>query len=165
MAVVVAQASPQGARADSARDVQVAGRALTFLEGGTVDPLVIGVAFDASKPASVQEKNAIMAALDGGYKAGAVNLVGRSVEIGSVSSLGDVKAIFLTRGVNYAAISALARSRRIITIGSDPVCVRSGACVMGVTTEPAVQIVINRAAAAAVGAAFKAAFRMMIREI
>jgi hypothetical protein len=36
---------------------------------------------------------------------------------------------------------------------------------MGVTTVPKVEITVNRAAAAAVGASFKAAFRMMIKEI
>jgi hypothetical protein len=36
---------------------------------------------------------------------------------------------------------------------------------MAVSTDPKVVITVNRAAAAAVGASFKAAFRMMINEI
>ncbi|WP_235523731.1 hypothetical protein [Caulobacter sp. Root487D2Y] len=46
------------AHADAAKDVQVAGRALTFLENGPTGKAVLGVVFDPSKPASVAEKNA-----------------------------------------------------------------------------------------------------------
>jgi hypothetical protein len=71
----------------------------------------------------------------------------------------------VTEGVNYAAVGAAAKAKKIITIGTDAGCVKSGACVMGVATEPKVEITVNRSAAEAVGAAFKAAFRMMIKEI
>jgi len=156
---------PGLAHADPAKDLQVAGRALTFLENGPTGHAVLGVVFDPAKPASVAEKNAVMAALGGGYAAGAVTLVGRPVEADEVAGAAGVNALYVTGGVNYAAVGAVAKARKLITIGSSPACVGSGACVMGVTTDPKVEITVNRAAAAAVGAAFKAAFRMMIKEI
>jgi hypothetical protein len=156
---------PSLAHADPAKDLQVAGRALTFLENGPTGRVVLGVVFDPSKPASVAEKNAVMAAIGGGYAAGAVTLVGKPVEADDVAGVAGVNALFVTGGVNYAAVGAAAKARKIVTIGSAPACVNSGACVMGVTTEPKVEIVVNRSAAAAVGVAFKAAFRMMIKEI
>jgi hypothetical protein len=82
-----------------------------------------------------------------------------------VGALGGAEVLFVTRGVNYAAVGAEARARRVITIGSDIACVRSGACVIGISTDPTVEIIVNHTAAAAVGASFKAAFRMMIQEI
>jgi hypothetical protein len=54
-------AAPLSAHADAAKDLQVAGRALTFLENGPTGKATLGVVFDPSKPASVAEKNAVMA--------------------------------------------------------------------------------------------------------
>jgi len=123
---------------------------------------VIGIVFDPAKPGSVAEKNAIMAAVGGGYTVGGVTIVGRPMEAGAT---GGVKFLFVTRGVSFAAVGPDARANRIMTLGSDLACVQSGVCVVGISTEPNVQIVVNRKAAGAVGASFKAAFRMMIQEI
>jgi hypothetical protein len=158
-------AGPGVASADAAKDLQVAGRALTFLENGPTGRATLGVVFDPSKPASVAEKNAVMAAIGGGYSAGTVTLVGKPVEAGDVGGVAGVNALYVTEGVNYAAVGSAAKGKKLVTISSDLACVRSGACVMGVTTAPKVEITVNRAAAASVGAAFKAAFRMMIKEI
>ena len=163
--VAAAVWGPSLAHADPAKDLQVAGRALTFLENGPSGRAVLGVVFDPSKPASVAEKNAVMAAIGGGYAAGTVTLVGKPVEADDVAGVAGVNALFVTGGVNYAAVGAAAKARKIVTIGSGPACVNTGACVMGVSTDPKVEIVVNKSAAAAVGVAFKAAFRMMIKEI
>ena len=161
-ALTLAAAPMSAAQADTAKDVQVAGRALTFLENGPTGKAVLGVVFDPSKPASVAEKNAVMAAIGGGMSAGAVTLTAKAVEAGSVGGVSGVDALYVTTGVN---VGAAAKAKKIITIGSDASCATSGACVMSVSAEPKVEIVVNRAAAAGVGAVFKAAFRMMIREV
>ncbi|KQZ02897.1 hypothetical protein ASD21_21420 [Caulobacter sp. Root1455] len=122
----------------------------------------MGVVFDPSKPASVAEKNAVMAAIGGGMSAGAVTLTAKPVEASAVSGVSGVAALYVTTGVN---VGAAAKAKKLITIGSDVSCATSGACVMSVSADPKVEIVVNRAAAAAVGAVFKAAFRMMIREV
>ena len=164
-ALALMLAAPGVVHADAAKNLGVAGRALTFLENGPTGKATLGVVFDPSKPASVAEKNAIMAALGSGYAAGALTLVGKPVEAGEVGGVPGVQALYVTEGVNYAAVGAAAKGKKLITIGSDPACVRSGACAMGVSTDPKVDITVNRATAAAVGATFKAAFRMMINEI
>jgi hypothetical protein len=165
MVVALALTIPLAAHADAAKNLGVAGRALTFLENGPTGKATLGVVFDSSKPGSVAEKNAIMAAIGGGFAAGALTLVGKPVDAGDVGGVSGVQALYVTAGVNYAAVGAAAKAKKIITIGSDPACVRSGACAMGVATDPKVDITVNRATAAAVGASFKAAFRMMINEI
>lgn len=163
--LALALAAPALAHADAAKDLQVAARALTFLENGPTGKATLGVVFDPSKPASVAEKNAVMAALGAGLSAGGLTLVGKPVEAGAVSGASGVQALFVTRGVNYAAVGGAAKGKKLVTISSDPACAQSGACVMSVATEPKVDITVNRSAAAAVGVAFKAAFRMMIKEI
>jgi hypothetical protein len=164
-ALVLALIAPAVGHADPAKDLAVAGRALTFLENGPTGKATLGVVFDPAKPASVAEKNAVMAALGSGYAAGALTLVGKPIEASAVAGASGVAALYVTEGVNYAAVGGAAKAKKLITIGSDPACVASGACVMGVSTEPKVDITVNRASAAAVGATFKAAFRMMIKEI
>ncbi len=162
---LVLAAAPLSAHADAAKDLQVAGRALTFLENGPTGKATLGVVFDPSKPASVAEKNAVMAAIGGGLSAGALTLVGKPVEAGDVAGVSGVAALYITTGVNAGPVGAAAKGKKIITIGSDMSCVTSGACVMSVSADPKVEIVVSRSAAAAVGAVFKAAFRMMIREV
>lgn len=151
--------------ADGAREIQVAGRTLTFLDGGPTGKVVFAIVYDASKPASVAEKDQIMAALGSGMAAGGATVVGKPVEAGAIGSAGDVGAFYMTRGVNYAAAGAAAKAKKTLSISSDMACVKSGACVMGVAATPKVEIVVNSAAAAAIGAKFKAAFKMMIKEI
>ena len=163
--LALALIAPTIANADPAKDLQVAGRALTFLENGPAGKATLGVVFDSSKPASVAEKNAVMAALGAGFSAGGLTLVGKPVDASAVAGVAGVQALYVTAGVNYAAVGGAAKGKKLVTIGSDPACVKSGACTMGVETDPKVTITVNRAAAAAVGAAFKAAFRMMITEI
>jgi len=158
-------ATPLAAHADAAKDLQVAGRALTFLENGPTGKATLGVVFDPSKPASVAEKNALMAAIGGGMSAGALTVVGKPVEAGDVASVSGVTALYITTGVNAGPVGAAAKAKKLITIGSEVGCATSGACVMSVSADPKVEIVVSRTAAAAVGAVFKAAFRMMIREV
>jgi hypothetical protein len=160
--LALAAFSPRAASANPAKNIQVAGRVLSFLENGPTGRTVIGVVFDPANPGSVAEKNAIMAAIGGGYTAGAVTIIGKPMQAGAD---GGVKVLFVTRGVDYAAVGSDARAKHIITIGSDSACVQGGNCVIGISTDPTVQIVVNHKAAAAMGASFRAAFRMMIQEI
>lgn len=165
LAAALLTVAPISAHADAAKDVQIAGRALTFLENGPTGKAVLGVVFDPSKPASVAEKNAVMAAIGGGLNTGTLTLTAKPVEAGAVSGVSGVAALYVTTGVIAGPVGAAAKAKKIITIGSDASCAASGACVMSVSADPKVEIIVNRGAAAAVGAVFKSAFRMMIREV
>ena len=55
--MTVALMAPLATHADPAKDISIAGRALTFLENGPTGKVVMGIVFDPSKPASVAEKN------------------------------------------------------------------------------------------------------------
>lgn len=164
-AVTLALAAPGLAHADAAKDLQVLGRALTFLENGPSGRVTVGVVFDPSKPGSVAEKDALMGALAGGFSAGGLTIVGAPLPVSALGGAGGVGALIVTNGVNYGAVGGAAKAKKVLTASIGSACVTAGACVIGVTTAPKVEITVNRAAAAAVGASFKAAFRMMIKEI
>jgi len=151
--------------AEGAREIQVAGRTLGFLQNAPTGRVVMGIVYDPSKPGSVAEKDEIITAIGAGMNAGSATVVGRPIDASAVSSAGDVYALYLTHGVNYSAVSAAAKAKKILTISADMACVTSGACVMGVEADPKVGITVNQAAAASIGATFKAAFKMMIKEI
>jgi hypothetical protein len=151
------------AQADGARDVQVAARVLTFLENAPSGRAVVGVVFDPSKPASVAEKDEVMATLGDGMAVGGLTIVGKPVEAGSAPA--SVVALIVTHGVDFAAVGQAAKARKLVTIGLDMACVNSGACAVGVASTPKVEIVVNRETTASLGVSFKAAFRLMIKEL
>jgi hypothetical protein len=154
-----------GAHADAAKDLQVAARALGFLEAAPSGNVVLGIVFDPGKPATVAERDAVMAALGGGLTAGEMKVTGKPIEVGAVGGASGVAALYVTTGVDYAAVGSAASGKKLLTISSDKACAVAGQCVMSVVTSPAVEITVNHASATAVGASFKAAFRMMIHEI
>ncbi len=143
----------------STRDLQVIARAVGFVSGlprGVIDVAVVdGPGADA-----------LIAAMGRGISAGGVTLNPRRV---SVDELGAsaVRVIIVPRGqdASHAAIAAAAAELHAVTISTDTECVRSGRCVVGVSTSPRVEIVVSRAAATAAGVSFTQAFLVMIREI
>ncbi len=153
------------ALADPAKDIQVAARALGFLESAPHGAVVLGIVYDPSKPASLAERDALMAALGSGLAAGDMTITGKPIEASAVGGASGLAALYVTTGSPYAEIGAAASAKKLMTISSDKACAQSGACVMSVVTAPAVEITVNHGAATAVGASFKAAFRMMIKEI
>ena len=154
------------ASADPAKDLQLAGRALGFLENAPSGHAVIGVVFDSSKPASVAQKDAAMAVLAAGLSTGSATFSGKAIDVSQVgASGGGVAALYGVSGVSSAALGAAGKAHHVITMSSDKSCAAEGFCVMSVTTSPSVEITVNHTAAAAVGATFKAAFRMMIHEV
>jgi len=157
--------SPGAALADPAKDLQVAARALGFLEAAPSGSVVLGIVFDPGKPATVAERDALLAALGAGLSAGDMKITGQGVEAGKVGATSGVAALYVTSGVNYAEVGAAASAKKLLTISGDKACAQAGHCVMSVVTSPAVEITVNHNAATAVGASFKAAFRMMIHEI
>ncbi|PMU90051.1 hypothetical protein, partial [Pseudomonas sp. GP01-A4] len=80
--------------ADPAKDIQVAGRALGFLENSPSGHTVVAIIFDPSKPATVAQKDAIMAALGSGLSAGSATLVGKPVEFSAIGGVSGAGAIY-----------------------------------------------------------------------
>lgn len=157
--LALAHAAPV-ARADTTdRDLGVMVRAIGFVESapkGAVQAAVVdGPGADA-----------VLAALGSGVSAGGVTLTGRKVPVSALAGSG-AKVIIVPEGqaASHAGIAAAARQMGALTITTDMACVRAGHCVIGATASPQVEIVVSRAAAAANGVSFAAAFRVMIREI
>ncbi|WP_281300305.1 MULTISPECIES: YfiR/HmsC family protein [unclassified Iodidimonas] len=155
------------ALATSEKDLQVATRALSFvsdLPPGSLDTAII---YDAGNGASKSDADAILAFLTANPAAGKSKLVPRLLPAGDLSALAGAKIAFVADQTTafLPAIAAEAKSKAVITVSSDRACVEGGACVVGVSSAPRVEILVNKAAAEATGTSFGSAFLMLIKEI
>ena len=87
--------------------------------------------------------------------------------VGNLPQLEGRDVAFVTTGLEryQAAIGQAAAARKIVTVTSDFSCVTGGNCVMGVHSEPRVQVLINRSAALATSSEFAPGFRLLVNEI
>ena len=161
-------AVPAPARADvTAKDVQVMARALGFTEKPPTGEVNIGIVFAPGNAQSAKEATDLQAMLGSGLKAGNLTLKPVMVKIDEIGAAGDVGAFLLTEGVGADAskLAAATKAKQKPCITTDIPQVQSGACVMGIKSEPKVEIIVNKAAAADSGIGFAASFRMMITEL
>jgi hypothetical protein len=156
-----------GARAQfTLNDLQIAGRALGFLEKPLSGDVKAGIVYAPDDPRSVAEADALKGLLGQGLRVGNVRLVPVLVPVAELSRAG-VALFFLTTGMTDAdtkLVTAAAVAKRTPCITTDLSQVRAGVCAMGVRAQPKIEIFVNRAAAATTNLAFSAVFRMMITE-
>jgi hypothetical protein len=155
------------ARADvTQKDLQVMARALGFTEKPPTGDVVIGIVYAPGNPQSAKEAQDIQKLLGDGLKGGAITLKPLLVKIDDAGSA-DVGAFLLTEGVGAdgSKLAAITKSKQKPCMTVDIAQVQSGACLLGVKSEPTVEIIVNKAAAADSGVSFAASFRMMIKEL
>jgi len=147
-------------------DLQIAGRALGFLEKPLSGDINAGIVYAPEDPQSAHEAEALKALLGGGLRIGNITLKPILIPVADVGHA-DVTILLLTGGVTGVAAKAVTeatKAKRTACITTDLAQVRNGICAMGVSAQPRVEILLNRAAAASTGLSFSAVFRMMITE-
>ncbi len=147
-------------------EMQIIGRALSFLQKPMTGEITVGIVFSASNAESAREAELARRALGNGLAVGNLTLKALPVPIGEISRA-RVDLLFLTAGLGAEAqaVEAVSRAQQIPCATTDIVQVRNGSCALGIRSQPKVEILVNRAAAAASGTAFSTVFRMMITEI
>ncbi|MFZ1988833.1 MAG: hypothetical protein WAW96_03585, partial [Alphaproteobacteria bacterium] len=148
----------------SSKDIQVVASALGFIDGAPSGSVNLGIVYSEANAQSTNEANALKAMLGAGLTVGNLTLKPVLVKIGDVAGAGNIAAFFLTDGVGAEAsqLTATLKSKRKACVTTDFTQVQSAVCAMGIKSEPKVEIVVNKAAAADAGISFSAAFRMMI---
>lgn len=148
-------------------DLQIAARALSFMENPLSGELRAGIVYSDDSARSVREANELQRLLGGGMRIGNVELLPVRVEAADVRGA-DVDLFLLVENAGAAgaaAVAAASAAKRVPCITKDLAQVRAGACVMGVRASPKVEILVNRDAAQASGTAFATVFRMMVTEL
>ena len=146
-------------------DLQVAARALSFMERPLAGSIRVGILYSPDNPRSVREAEALRDLLGTGLKAGKLELKPFLVKVRDAATA-KVDLFFLAGFVGAAEANAARISvLKVPCVTADIAQVEGGACLMGVRSIPKVQIMINRAAAKDSGIAFATVFRVMITEI
>jgi hypothetical protein len=146
-------------------DLQIAGRALGFLDKPMQGQVIAGIVFSPMNPQSAREAEALKDLMGDGLRIGNVTLRPVLVSVADVQH--SAAALFLlTDGVDdVTAVADASRVKKIPCITTDLARVKGGNCAIGVRSQPKVEILVNRNAAIASQLSFSAVFRMMITEM
>jgi ABC-type uncharacterized transport system substrate-binding protein len=147
-------------------EMLVIGRALSFLQKPMTGEITVGIVYSSANAESVREADLARSVLASGLTVGNLTLKAQSIPIAEIARA-HVDLLFLTSGLGSAAqaVQTVSSARQIPCATTDIIQVRNGLCALGIRSEPRVEILVNRAAAAASGTAFSTVFRMMITEI
>ncbi len=148
------------------KDGQILGRTIGYTGDGLSGIAVVGVVFVPSDPASRQEAEQIQAVVGDGLATGRVRLQVQLLPVTQLTGASGLSGLYLTSGLDSSmdAVFGAARRLRVPTISASLACVEQGHCVVGFTSEPTVQILLNEGAAERTGVHFLQAFRMLVRE-
>ena len=150
----------------TATDLQVAARALSFMEKPLNGTVRVGILHSPDNARSLAQARAVRDLLGSGMRVGNVEL--RPVLVASADVVRiAVDLVFLTESATAADAHAAkaAMRNRVPCVTTDIEQVSAGACLMGVQSRPKVSIIVNRAAADASGVKFATVFRVMITEL
>lgn len=163
-AFALAVGAPASAADAAADTLEAVVRALGFLESGPRDgQLALAVVY-----ADGQET----AAADAGRRLDAAAGPRRSRIRATTYSVGDVArttdridaALLLPGAASEAAeVAEFIRQRRVVSLSSDAACLAAGACVLMVSADRNVEIILDTRLADLVGAEFSAVFKMMVK--
>src|ERR1700722_16317183 len=146
-------------------DVQIAGRALGFLDKPLRGEVDVGIVYSPANPQSAREAESLKDLLGDGLRIGDITLKPVLVPVADVGRA-PAGLFFLTDDVDGVdRVAAAARLRRIPCITTDLATVKSGACAIGIRSQPKIEILVNRNAAAESHLSFSTVFRMMITEM
>ncbi|MFT8246915.1 hypothetical protein [Roseomonas sp. BN140053] len=147
------------------KDGQVLGRTMGYVGEGRTGATVIAVVFLPDHSPSRREAELVRDVIGDGLTAGRIRLQARLVPLGQLAELSGVDALYVTPGTaNDPAVPLAARRLRVPTVSTSMECVEAAHCAVSFSTEPTVQIVINRNAAERAGVQFTQAFRLLVTE-
>jgi len=160
--------SPSAPRADlSAADFELIAQSLGFREGAPASQREFGILVVPSNPASLREAADIEALLAGSLTVGGQRLTVRLMEIGEVARSPNLAGLFISE-VNadqYDSIAQALAGVPVLSIGNDPTCALSGACVLSARAGRKNEIILNKKRADDANIQFGTAFRLIVREI
>jgi hypothetical protein len=157
---------PGWAAATSTKDLQVGVRGVDFLADPPRGKVPVAVVYDAASKASQQDAQAISSWLTASARGTKAELVPILLEVQDLDRAPAYRVAIIANGLeaSFSRILDFARRNVTLTITADLACVRSGACVLGIATEPAVEVIVSRQASTICGVEFQRAFRMMVKE-
>lgn len=149
----------------TATDLQVAARALSFMEQPPSGTVRVGIVHSPTDPRSMQDAQTLRTLIGPGLRVGSMDLRAVMVPLDEIETA-KIDLLFLTEhggGLDARSAAAIA-GKRLPCVTTHLDAVRNGTCLMGVQSRPKVEILVNRAVAEANGVEFATVFRVMITE-
>lgn len=159
--------SPQARAEVTQRDLQVASRALGFMEPPFTGALRLGIVYAPDRPVSSRQARQIAAMMSSGMSTGNITLMPVLVQLSEVDDA-TVDLFLLTSNLGEVGSGQFREAwlaRGIPCLTTDIEQVRAGNCLLGIRSSPKVEILLNSRTAARVGVTFASVFRMMIVEL
>ncbi len=154
------------AQATSLLDVRIGLKTLRLLSNKPSGPLTMLVVYDPGNAASKQEAQSIVAEFGDGLRASSDVMVTASLlPVGELARHEDVKLVFVTAGLARSWDLLQRQADGMLTITTDLDCVRADRCVVGIVSQPTVEIYYSRAAAEAQKIRFSDAFAMLAKNV
>ena len=149
------------------KDVLISVRTLVFLSSPPEGLSDFAVIYDPNNPESVKDKDAVYDAIDGGTPIGQAIIRTAPIPVAEINRINGYKFLLITSGMDkfIPQIQKMVQGKGIVTISTNLSFVTSGECVLGVTSEPNIMVLLNRAAARDAAVTFSTSFRMMIQEM
>ena len=147
-------------------ELQIAARALSFMERPLSGTVRMGIIYVPGDAASEHEADRVAQLLGSGLKAGNLLFTPVRVPVGEAGTA-PVDLFFLPDGIadRTGPVSAASEKRKLVCLTLDIAQVEKGACVLGIQSNPKVRIYVSRAAAIASKSTFATVFMMMVSEI
>ena len=148
-------------------NVQAAMRTLSFLESLSKDgPIVVGVVYSSDIPNAQAVAVATAELIGTLHGPNARTLQPHLISTSELSQFqGHLDVLFLMGGASSHAAVILDCMHRhhLVSLSDDPLCAVAQCCVITVRSGPRVEISLNTALAAAVGAHFSLVFTMVVK--
>jgi hypothetical protein len=146
-------------------DIQIAGRALGFLDKPLQGQVTAGIVYSPTNPQSTREAEALKNMLGDGLKIGNITLRPVLVSVADVQHSNASLFLLTDSADDVNLVADASRNKKIPCITTDLRKVKDGNCAIGVRSQPKIEILVNRNAAITSQLSFSAVFRMMITEI
>jgi hypothetical protein len=152
--------------ATTLHELRVSVRILDFLTESSRGKVPVAVVYDARNKASVEDAQTILGWLNSEVSSGKIELSPSLFDVHQLDEASSYRFAVVANATeaNFDLILAFSRKNHVLTVSSDLSCMRSGNCVVGIASNPRIEVTINRAVASSCGVAFSEAFRMMVRE-
>jgi hypothetical protein len=150
-------------------DVSVAMKTLPLLTTKIPSPSTVAVVYDPVISESKIDAEKIKSYFDAGLETqGNVKLVPELVGTDELGSLSKAKIAIYAHGLtpgDYKSVSAVTANKGVLTICTDLDGVKTNHCILGVASNPQVEVYYSSAAAEAAGISFASAFTMLVKQV
>ena len=147
------------------KEVQIIARTLNFISEIPKGDLTVAIITNNTIEESSTEASNLMNIMQNGMKVGKFNLQSKLVDTSNLTSLDGSNIAIITSGLqaNYDTIASDISSRNLLSVTSDFACVDAGKCVMGISSQPKVEIIVSQDAVTASNLTMSKGLSFMIK--